>query len=232
MANILEKNKVLNLRRRGKSINEISEKLNIPKSTVSVWCRNLKLGRSQIERLAKRQKSGSYKGRMKFLERIRRERLDQTEKLKKEGIKEISCVDKRDLFIAGISMYCSEGATSQNNEEVSFTNSDPKMVLFMLKWFKEICGVEKDRFIIQIRINKIHKQKVKECENYWSDLMKIPLNQFNKTVLIKSKIKKIYLENNEYYGTIRIKVGGATQLRRKINGWAEGLFNGINVKAG
>lgn len=224
MANILEKNKALSLRRRGESITEISEKLNVPKSTIGVWCRNVRLGRKQIERLAKRQKSGSYKGRMKFLERVRKDRLFQTNKLKQEGLAEIKNINKRDLFVAGIAMYLSEGATSENNEEVSFTNSDYRAVLFMKKWFEEICGILNDRFVIQVRINKVHKDKIAVTEKYWSKITSIPLNQFSKTILIKSKSRKIYPKDNIYYGTIRLKVKQGTQLRRKINGWVDGLL--------
>ena len=224
MANILVKNKALKLRHQGKSIGEISDKLFIPKSTVGVWCRNIKLGRRQIERLAKRQESGSYKGRMKFLENVRKDRLLQTKKLKQDGLNDIKSVSRRDLFVAGIGMYLSEGATSESNEEVSFTNSDYKVVLFMKKWFKDICEVTRDRFVIQIRINKTHKHKVEDVEKFWSKITGIPLSQFSKTVLIKSKSKKIYPKDNIYYGTIRLKVRQGVQLRRKINGWVEGLL--------
>jgi len=224
MARTKEKIKALKLRQRGNSINEIAQKLKVPKSTVSVWCRNVKLGQEQIKRLAERQKSGSYKGRMNFLEKIRSERLFQTRKLKEEGLKEIKHIGDRDILMAGIAMYLSEGATSESNEEASFTNSDFRTILFMMKWFKMICGVADDRFVIQIRINKIHKNRIREIENYWSKLINIPLSQFSKTVLIKSKIKKIYPEDNIYYGTVRLKVRQGTQLRRKINGWVEGLL--------
>ncbi len=224
MANILEKNKVLKLRLEGKSIAEISEKLKAPKSTISVWCRNIKLGKKQIERLAKRQISGSYKGRMKFLEKIRSERLLQTKKLRQQGLADVKSLNKRDLFIAGIAMYLSEGATSGCSEEVSFTNSDFRTILFMKKWFNKICGISNNRFIVQIRINKAHKNKIKTAENYWSKTIGIPLDQFTKTILIKSKSKKIYSKDNIYYGTVRLKVGQGTQLRRKINGWVEGLL--------
>lgn len=225
MANTVNKNKALVLRRKGKSISEISEKLNAPKSTVGVWCRNIKLGRKQIERLAKRQESGSYKGRMKFLERVRNNRLFQTRKLRQEGLNDIKSISKRDLFVGGIAMYLSEGATSESNEEVSFTNSDYRAVLFMKKWFRNICGASDDRFVVQIRINKIYKNKISVSENYWSRIIGLPLRQFSKTVLIKSKMKKVYPKDSVYYGTIRLKVKQGTQLRRKINGWVEGLLD-------
>jgi hypothetical protein len=224
MANILKKYKVVKLRKKGKSITEISDSLKIPKSTVSIWCRNIKLGNKEINRLAKRQISGSYKGRMIFLERIRNERLFQTEKLRKEGLNELGRISKRDLFVAGIALYISEGATADCNEEVSFTNSDFRTILFMKKWFSEICGITNDRFVIQIRINKLHKKNVKKTEKYWSKITRIPLNQFTKTILIESVSKKIYPRNNFYYGTIRLKIRGGTQLRRRISGWVEGFL--------
>ena len=223
MARIIEKNKALKLRQKGRSINEIATKLNVAKSTVSSWCRNVQLGPEQVERLSKRQKSGSYKGRMKFLERIRGERIKETTFLRKQGIKEIGKLNKRDLFISGVAMYWSEGYTYSGGDQVGFTNSDPKMILFILKWFKEICKIPDNRFSLQVKINKIHKNRVGRVEDYWSKITKIPLKQFNKTVLIKSKVKKIYPNSNIYYGTLRIIVHKGTQLRRKINGWIEGL---------
>jgi len=205
MVNVLAKNKAQLLRIEGKSISEISEKLNIPRSTIGIWCRNIKLGKRQIERLEKRQKSGSYKGRMIFLERLRSRRLLESRLLRIEGIKEIGIISKRDLFISGLAFYISEGSTSDCGEEVSFTNSDYRTILFMKKWFWEICGISNDRFAIQIRINN-------------------PLCQFTKTILIKSKLNKIYPKNSVYYGTIRLKIKKGTKLRRKINGWVEGLL--------
>jgi len=226
MAKTLEKNKARKLRQKGKSINEIAKKLNIAKSTISLWCRDIRLNPKQIERLAKRQESGSYKGRMKFLERIRKERIKEVAFLQKQGIKEIGKLNKRDLFISGIAMYWSEGYTYSSGDQVGFTNSDPKMILFILKWFKEICKIPIDRLTLQVKINKIHRNRVKKVENYWSKITGIPLTQFNKTVLLKTESKKIYLNYNTHYGTLRIIVRRGTRLRRKINGWIEGLGKG------
>jgi len=227
MIKIKEKNKALELRRKGKSINEIACKLNIPKSTVSVWCRNIKLGLKQIKRLEKRQESGSYKGRMKFLEKIRKIRIQETIKLREQGIKEIGKLNKREFFIGGTGMYWSEGETCSTSDNVCFTNSDPKMILFMIRWFKEIGNVPGDKFSLQIRINKSHKNRTKKIENNWSKITGIPLAQFTKTILINTKIKKNYPNADTYLGTLRILVHQGTKLRRKINGWIEGLVRNI-----
>jgi len=223
MAKTIEKYKAINLRQKGKSINEIARELNSAKSSVSFWCRDILLGQKQIARLAKRQKSGSYKGRMKFLERVRRERQKETAFLRKQGIKEVGKISRRDLFISGIAMYWSEGYTYSSGEQVGFTNSDPNMVLLMLRWFKEICQVPEDKFSFQIKINRFHENRIGDVENYWSGLIKVPLSHFNKTILIKSRAKKVYPNPEFHFGTLRVTIRKGTKLRRKINGWIEGL---------
>ncbi len=222
MAKFKEKNKAIQLRQCGESIGEIAKKINVSKSIVSLWCRDIKLTKKQIDILHNKMMVGSYRGRMIYLEKIRKKRKEETIKLRKKGIEEIGKISKRDIFIAGVAMYWAEGTKSPNAEETSFSNSSPEMILCILKWFKEICGITKDRFTIQIRINQIHKNRIKEVENYWSKLTNIPLNQFTKTVLIKVNSKKVY-SNDDHYGTVRVRVRKGTQLRRKIIGWIQGL---------
>lgn len=225
MAKVKERYNALKLRKQGKSLKEIANNLGLSKSTVSLWCRDIALTPEQIERLVKKQKSASYRGRLKFLENIRKKRKEETLRLQKEGIKEVGRINKRDLFIGGIAMYVSEGVTSPSKEEVSFSNSSLQMVLFMIKWFKEVCGVEDSRFVIQVRINEIHKKRKRKIEEYWSRSTGIPLSQFTKTILIKTKLKKIYPNPYQYYGTIKLRVNQGTQLRRRINGWIKGLLD-------
>jgi len=228
MARIKKKLLAQELRRKGLSISEIARKLKMHKGgSISKWCRDITLTPEQIERLAKKQKSGSYKGRVIATERLRKQRLKEVKLLRRKGLKEIGKLSKRDLFVSGVAMYLSEGYTYSGGDAVGFTNSDPEMILFILRWFREICKIPDDRFSLQVKINKIHKNRVKEVENYWSKLTGIPLTQFTKTVLIKSKNKKVYPNPGTYYGTLRIVVRQGTKLRRKINGWIEGLIKGV-----
>lgn len=224
MAKSEEKNKAIKLRKKGESIKNIANSVGVSKSVVSRWCRDIKLSNVQIKRLQKKMAEGSYMGRMKFLERVRKARKDETEKLRKEGLREVGNLTNRDLFIGGIAMYCSEGTTSLNAEQTSFSNSDPQMILYMIKWFKDVCGVSNDRFSVQVRINKVHQKRIKEIESYWSKLTRIPLNQFTKTVLISAISKKKYPNPENYYGTVRISVHKGVKVRRKIIGWIDGLL--------
>ena len=228
MANIIKKLQAQEFRRKGWSISEIAKKLNMHKGgSISKWCQDIVLTKEQIERLVAKQESGSYRGRIIATEKIRKQRLREVELLRREGLKEVGKLNKRDLFITGVAMYWSEGYTYSGGEQVGFTNSDPRMILFILEWLEKICGVSKNNISLQVKINKIHKNRIKKVEYYWSNLTKIPPDQFNKTVLIKSKVKKVYSNPDSHYGTLRITVRQGTKLRRKINGWIEGLTKGV-----
>lgn len=224
MAKIKEKEAALLLRKNGESIQKIAERLKVSKSTVSLWCRNIVLRKEQIKRLVENQQAGSYKGRINAAEIKRQARIQEERVLKIKGIKEIGKINKRDLFIAGIAMYLSEGYTSPNETRVGFINSDPKIILLMLRWFKEICQISKEKIILSIRINKNQKNRINTVEKYWSQLTEIPLSQFNKTILINAKSKKVFLNSKNYFGTLRIIIRQSTKLRRILNGLVEGLL--------
>lgn len=228
MAKFQERTKALLMRRKGQSLKEISNVLGVSKSTVSSWCRDIKLTEKQITKLAMKQTEGSYKGRMIAAENKRLARIKEEQQLKQEGLKEIGKINFRDFFIAGVAIYWSEGYTYSGGSEVGFTNSDPKMVLFMLEWFKKVCKISNDRFSLSIRVNEARKNRVGKIESYWAKITKIPLAQFNKTVLIKSQAKKIFVNSDDYYGTLRIVVRRGSQLRRRINGWLDGLVRVVN----
>lgn len=212
------------LRTKGRSIREIAKKLQISKSSVSIWCRDIKLSDIQLKHLDEKQLAGSYLGRLKGTETQKRKRLNEIEYFKKQGIREISRLKEKEFFVAGVALYWGEGF--KTGGITGFSNSDPKVVVFMIEWFKNYCKAYNSDFICRVGINIIHKKRVKEVENYWSNLTKIPLSQFTKTGLYKSASKKVYENQNEHFGTLRIKVKRGSKLQRKILGWIEGLYLG------
>ena len=221
MAKSKEKNKALKLRQRGKSIKEIARELKIAKSTVSLWCRDIELTSEQIQKLHEKMVKGSYKGRIKGARIQYNRRLKKIKELEKKGIKQIGRLSNRDLLIAGIALYWGEGA--KKNRNVSFSNSDPNIIKFIINFFRKIWKIDKNRFTAYIGINKIHKNRIEEVESYWSRITKIPREQFTKTTLIKAKNKKNYKNFPIHYGTITIKIRKSAGLYYQILGLIKGL---------
>lgn len=126
-AKIQEKNRATDLRARGHSFREISEILNISKSTASLWTRNIKLSKQadkRIERL-------SVWGRQKAVNTNRQKRVAVDEEILKKV--ENAFTDNNfsgfDLKVACALLYWCEGS---KGNKMTFTNSDPEMIKFYL----------------------------------------------------------------------------------------------------
>jgi len=221
MAKTKEKNKAIELRRKGSSIKDIAKRIKIAKSTVSLWCRDIELTSEQIERLCQKRIKGGYPGRIKGARMQYERRIKKIKKYNKEGIKQVGKLSNRDLLIAGLALYWGEG--SKKTRSVSLSNSDPKIIKFAIKFLKRIFNIDKNRLSAYIGINQLHESRVEEVENYWSKITGIPREQFTKTTLIKAKNKKNYSNFSVHYGTITIKVRKSSDLYYRIMGLIKGL---------
>ena len=221
MAKSKEKNKALELRQKGESIKVIAKRIGIAKSTVSLWCRDIKLTPAQIQRLHEKMIRGGYYGRMKGARMQYEQRLKRIEEFKKQGIEYLGAISAREFLVAGVALYWGEG--QKKGREVRVTNSDPEIIKFMLKWFRMVWGINKDRIALSIIINRIHRKRIREVEEYWSRVTKIPLEGFTKTTLIKAKSKKRYKNFAIHYGTLTIRLKKSTNLHHQIIGMIEGF---------
>lgn len=218
MANTLLRDKAQRLRAAGKSFNELTELLKIPKSTIRYWCRDIILSEKQQRLLYQKQKLGGILA----AEKIRRKRIALTNQLLAEGRREIGKISKRDLWVAGTALYWAEGYR-KGNEEFGFTNSDPRMIQLMIKWLEEICAIPRERIYLRVCINFDHANRIETIHKFWSQVTDISQKQFTRPTLIRVKNRKRYLESENYFGTLRVKVRKSTNFQRKIRGWIEGL---------
>lgn len=223
MANIKLREQARNNREQlGESIKEISDKLKVPKSTVSYWCRDIVLSEKHLTRLIVKQREESKKGSLLYAEKLRKSRIDREYNFKKEGRNQVGDITKRDLQMLGIALYWAEGYKN-GNTEVGFTNSDPAMIALILEWFIKIYGVSKKDFIFRLSINHSHEKREKKVIEFWTKYLNIDKSQFTKTSFIKSVSKKVYSNHENYFGVLRVKVRRAVNLRSKILGAIEFL---------
>lgn len=221
MAKSKEKNQALRLRHKGESIKDIAKKLKIAKSTISLWCRDIKLSPEQIRKLHEKMIRGGYRGRMKGARMQYENRLKREEESREKGIKMIGDLSLRDLFVAGTALYWGEG--DKKKRVFKITNSDPDLIKFILFWLEKTWGINAQRLSACVFINKVHKERKEEVENYWSKITGIPKRQFTKTILIKSKNKKNYSNFKKHYGTVSIKIKNPVELYNLVMGLIEGL---------
>ena len=214
-----EKIEAVRLRKSGKSYSEIRKKVKVSKGTLSLWLRNIKLTSAQEKRLyVTLRRRNAYKGAKVQQEK----RIERTKQIITEAKKEVKYLLKNPLFLAGSMLCWAEGA--KRGEQINFSNSDYRMIKFMMLWFRKICKVPEEKFRIKLYIHSLHYRK--DIEKYWSELTAIPLNQFQKTYIKPTSLR--HRKNRLYDGTCAIRISNS-DLFRKIKGWRIGLLDEFKV---
>jgi len=219
-----DKQKAILLRKRGKSYNEIVKILDISKSTLSLWLRNIKMPSDIKKRFWNKTRKKWAKSITKFNKeraKIAKQKAQKIQDLTSRNIKRVS---KRELLLIGSALYWAEGY-KKSRWVVVFSNSDPLMIKLIMKFFREICQIKEDRFraMVQIHPNTTSQKSI----NYWSKITKIPKKQFQKTYskLTPSSKRKRAI-NILPYGTLRISISDVETIN-KIKGWIKGLESSI-----
>lgn len=222
MKKINERNEAIKLRKQGLSLNEISRMLKISKSTASIWLRSVQISGSAQKRLLGRTKSASLEGLSKYTKFVKDEKIKREIEDQNIGLSELGILSKRDIYCIGLGLYWGEGY-KKGNQEFGFTNSDPAMIIFYIKWLGEIFNLKNEDLIFRVSINEAHSHRVDEVVSYWVKLTGSRKSQFTKTSLIKAASKKKYDNSGLHMGTLRIKVRNGTRMRRRVVGAISGI---------
>ena len=224
-----DKNLALKYRLQGKSYTEISNLLDVSKSTLSQWFKNLQLSEKATTRLKSLVHEGSLKGLMKKNRQQTAVAFKRAKVIKSSASKSIGNLSKKELLILGASLYWGEGykraiikdGKARTYHPVSLSNSDPKLIVIFLKFLREICLVEEKKLRAGLRIYT--HQNSDQLLQFWSKLTRIPKERFEKFYygVSKSSLRKRPF-NILPYGTIQIRVND-TSLYHKIMGWIDGL---------
>lgn len=208
-------------RAKGESVREIAKRIGVSKSTVSLWVRDIILTVEQYERLRKSRIKGGERGRMLGAFMQKQRRLDLIERFNKEGILALKNLTEEQFFASGLALYWAEG--SKKGRSVSVCNSDPNLMIFMIKWLETFFNIKKEEMVVAVGINEIHKSREVLVKNYWAEVTGLSLSQFRKTSFKKAKVHKVYDNYDTHYGTLRVMVLKPTRIYYRIMGFIEGL---------
>lgn len=139
----------------------------------------------------------------------------------KKGIVQVGKVNRRDRFIAGITLYQCEG--SKTGSAIEFTNADPKTIKFMTNWICSFCNIKKHnlKFSLWLHDNLDESNAIE----FWCNLLKIKPSQFGKTYFAKNKTNSPKIRKNIHlFGIIKIRFYSTSKLRL-ILGWIKGVLS-------
>jgi transcriptional regulator with XRE-family HTH domain len=229
MAKFKERENAISLRLSGLSISDIANKLSVSKSTVSLWCRDIALSESAVLQIAKTSNSKSTVALLRYTESLRLKRQQSTKDDFLVGSNKLGSLSERDIYCIGLGLYWGEGY-KKGSQEFGFTNSDPCMINFYMEWLRVTFGVFPDNLILRVSINDSHAARLNKVVAFWVGVTGVSHDNFTKPSLIKSVSKKIYSNNDNHYGVLRIKVKKGTRMRRQLLGSIQsaGLMFGNN----
>ncbi len=210
------KPKVKDLRIAGKSINNIAKKLNLSKSTVSLWCSEMELSEDIKNMLRYKMIDAGLKGRLLGAETNKNKKLNAIKESRKWAKNKIGYISNKEFFIANIALYWAEGSKSDSSTGFIFVNSDPDMILFVYKWLTKFMMIPKNEIKPTLSVNHTHKERVNKILKFWSNLLNLPLDSFGNTYFVKTPLRKLYDNHDNYHGVMRLKVLKSTNLKYKV----------------
>lgn len=217
----------IKLRKSGYSIPDIASRLNVSKSTASLWCRDILLSEKQKKILEERT-NRKLRDFFKLVEKQKKERADEKQSIIWQGAKEIGELSLRELFLTGVALYWAEGFKHEAEKRLGFCNSDPSMIKLQMDFWQKCLGVNKSDISPRLTINEMFRDQTDRIQNFWADILDIPLTQFTKPFCQQSKMVKKFDNGKSYHGVLRIHVRKSSKLMTRMRGWMLGLKNVVD----
>ena len=183
-------------RKLGYSINEISKKISVAKSTVSLWVRLVQLKLEAVVRLEKRELDG--RKRAVATNNKKRNELNRIiTKSVKRDLNKISHSKILDRLFCSLLYWC-EGEKTLTL--VAFTNSDYALIKTFLRLLRSGFVIDEKKLRVCLHLHSYHNEQ--RQKKFWSKITGIPVLQFIK---VYQKSNTGLRRNENYQGCASIR---------------------------
>lgn len=209
-----DKVRAFTLRREGRSYSQISRALEIPKSTLAVWFKNLDWSQEIKAKLGK-EHSFNFDKKLKAIIKSNKTRWAKTHQIYRErGTEEFEALKDDSLFLAGVMLYWGEGEKTLKQSRIKLANSDPMMIRVFYRFLKETLKVPEDKIKVWLLLYPDLIDNTQKT--FWSKATGIPLSHFKGSIYIKGRSP-----NRRFsYGVCNISVQ-SRELKEKIMTWLD-----------
>ncbi len=199
MALLEKKSKAIRMRKEGASYSQIKEKLNVSKSSLSLWLHDMPLPEKRLREL----RDWNAVRIERFSNTMRHKRENRWTEVRKCAAKDIGTLNKRELFLAGLFLYWGEGAKTMP-ASTSLSNTDPAMIRFFIQWL-ELLGVPRNR--LRVYVHLYSDMNVQRELRYWSKVLDLPLTSFRKPYVKTSNRSGLSYPQKFTHGTCNLIYG-------------------------
>ncbi|MFA6445944.1 MAG: hypothetical protein WCW14_01690 [Candidatus Paceibacterota bacterium] len=214
-----DKDKIIELRKTGKSYKEIEQVMGVPRSTLSAWFKGQAWSSDLVVSLRNKVRS-DHIVRLQSLDKIRGLHLDRLYKQAEfEAVQEFDQIKNHPLFISALMIYWGEGDKA-SPYRCSIANTEPAMIKIFLLFLENICCMPRTKIKSWILLYPDLNEE--ECKKYWIEKSGLEYSDFNKSIVIQGRHKT----NRVRYGVCNLGVSSA-YLKRKILIWIDLLAKDI-----
>jgi hypothetical protein len=160
-----EREEARRLRAQGKTLQEIADRLDVSKSSVSLWVRDVPFTPSKRRYGAQRRPHPFHK-----------RKLAQIAACDAEGIQRIGTLGEAAFLAAGVALYAGEG--SKTDGAVKLANTDARIIAFFCAWLRAHFAIDESR--LRVRLYLHQGLDLDGAEEFWSGVTGIPRAQFGK----------------------------------------------------
>ena len=177
MAKFSERNRAIEMRKRGMSYSQIKDQLNVSKGTLSLWLRDMPLSERRIRELRDYSEQRIEKTR----ETKRKKKLTRMYDVYKKAVDNFGTISRRELYIAGFFLYWGEGLKA-DPYTIMFTNTDPAMVRCFIAWI-QLLDIEKSK--LKVYLHLYSDMNTVSAISFWSKELDISKTAFRKPYIKK-----------------------------------------------
>ena len=215
-AKVQERRRAIELRRQGKSYAEIMALVPVAKGTLSEWLKDTPLSKKERLFLEGRTQILQDKGRLKVALQ-NHQRHHQRRQVQVTNAKiDFARFKKEPRFLIGLTLYWADGA--QTGGYLSYTQSDPAKIRFLMDWMTSYLPIEGSDF--KFRVYAPRQAASAHLETHWSRACTIPKSQFQ-TGIYQKATRRSKTDPN-YKGSLRVIVPGMRNLV-VVKAWQECL---------
>lgn len=195
MTKSILKDKAIQLRGEGFSYNYIRSQVNVSKSTLSAWLKEIPFTPNNdfVTRVNK-----THADIKDLRKKLKVESEREAEKL---AFQDIGTMSERDLYMLGLGIYMGEGSKSVG---LRIVNSDPDIIRTGINWFKKIYGLGDENFKIRIHLYPDCNQE--ESIQFWSKVTGLSLSQFYPVTVDKRTEKRLRNSRKLLFGTAHVTI--------------------------
>lgn len=208
----------------GKSYNEIAKDLDVGKSLLSYWLRDLKLPPEAKKIL----EAKSNYPKEKFAEYNRQKHefvVKENKEIRENSFKRVRTLKDYELLLLGAALYWGEGYKRHGGKRsyphISFSNSDPDMIKVFLCFIRKILKVSEEKIKPLIHIYPDTDRD--GAMRFWSDVTSIPQDKFITTAQVSVASRGKRPKNLLPYGTLLLRVFNRKKFF-EIMGFIDGII--------